>query len=40
MTEHLSIRTQRYIINKYIRMDKLMDMLNIEYRVNANMFCP
>ena len=38
--EHLDVQTQRFLINKFIFMDRLMDMLNIDYRVNSNMFCP
>ena len=40
MLNHLDYSAQRFIINKFIRMDKLMDMLHIDYRVNANSFCP
>ena len=29
-----------YIINKYFSMPKLFDELGIDYRINANMFCP
>ena len=29
-----------YLINRYFSMPKLFDSLGIDYRVNANMFCP
>lgn len=40
MIEHIDLKTERYIINRFISMPKLFDSLGIDYRVNANMFCP
>lgn len=36
----LDIKLEKYIINRYISMPKLFDSLGIDYRINANMFCP
>lgn len=36
----LDLQTEKYIINRYISMPKLFDSLGIDYRINANMFCP
>ena len=38
--KQLDLRTEIYIINRFISMPKLFDYLDIDYRVNANMFCP
>lgn len=40
MVQHIDLLLERYIINKYISMPKLFDSLGIDYRVNANMYCP
>lgn len=37
---NLDLKTERYIINRFVSMPKLFDSLGIDYRVNANMFCP
>ena len=36
----MDLKTERYIINRYFSMAKLFDSLDIDYRENANMFCP
>jgi len=36
----LDLQIERYIINKYISIPKLMDFLGLEYRVGGNIFCP
>ena len=36
----MDLRLERYIINRYFSMAKLFDSLDIDYRENANMFCP
>ena len=36
----LDKKSEIYLINRYFSMPKLFDSLGIEYRVNANMFCP
>lgn len=38
--EQLDLLTERYIINRFVSMPKLFDTIGIDYRVNANMFCP
>ena len=38
--EHMDLLTERYIINRFVSMPKLFDSLGIDYRINANMFCP
>lgn len=38
--EHIDLQTERYIINRFISIPKLFDSLGIDYRINANMFCP
>lgn len=40
MEEKINTTLERYIINKYISMPKLFDYLGIDYRINANMYCP
>lgn len=40
MEKHIDIQLEKYIINRYISMPKLFDSLGIDYRINANMFCP
>ena len=40
MIKHIDLKTERYIINRYFSMPKLFDSLGIDYRINANMFCP
>lgn len=37
---NLDLKTERYIINRFVSMPKLFDSLGIDYRINANMFCP
>ena len=36
----IDIQVERFIINRFMSMPKLFDSLNIEYRLNGNMFCP
>lgn len=36
----IDLKTERYIINRFVSMPKLFDSLGIDYRINANMFCP
>lgn len=36
----LDLQIERYIINKYISIPKLMDFLGLEYRIGGNIFCP
>lgn len=38
--DKLDLQTERYIINRFISIPKLFDSLGIDYRINANMFCP
>ena len=40
MINRIDLQTEKYIINKYISMTKQFDQLDIDYRINGNMFCP
>lgn len=40
MAIQIDLRLEKQIINTYIPMDKLFDMLGIEYSLHSNMYCP
>lgn len=40
MAIQIDLKLEKQIINTYIPMDKLFDMLGIEYSLHSNMYCP
>lgn len=40
MEVKLDLSAERFIINKFVSIPKLLDSLGIDYRINSNIFCP
>ena len=38
--DKIDIQMERYLINRFVSMPKLFDSLDIDYRIDGNMYCP
>lgn len=40
MINHIDLQTEKFIINKFIKLPNLLNDLDIDYRFEGNFFCP